>query len=151
MHSWFGMSGNPSGGSPTQIAPAGASPLESSSSLEALQRFLEGAPRVTEALGEFLERVGTFEKTVGRSVESLSADFINHGGIEAFVRIAPPEIVAKFLQVMVRAARIGSPDLGKMTADQKIETGHEMKELARDLTELIGSIRAAERAATARA
>lgn len=111
--------------------------------VQSLERFLEAAPRTTSALGEFMQSVGEFEKKVGRSMESLASDFATKGGVEAFVRVAPPEIVAKFLQVMVRSARIGNPDLSKMTADQKIATGIEMKELSRELTDLFQALRAA--------
>ncbi len=111
--------------------------------VESLERFLEAAPNTTRALGEFLQRVGEFELAAGRSMDSLATEFTSRGGIEAFVKLAPPDVVSKFLQVMVRAARLGAPDLTKMTADQKVTAGREMKELADDMKELFDAMRSA--------
>lgn len=131
----------------SEIIPKKASALATpnasdSVAIRSLERFLEAAPKTTEALGNYMVSVGTFERTVGRSMESLASDFATQGGVEAFVRAAPPDVVAKFLQVMVRAARVGTPDLKKMNADQKIATGAEMKELAKEMRELVGAMKA---------
>lgn len=127
---------------PKKNSTMGAPATPESTAVQSLGRFLEAAPKTTEALGDYMISVGTFERALGRSMESLAADFATQGGIEAFVRAAPPEIVAKFLQVMVRAARVGTPDLKKMNADQKIETGKEMKELAREMRDLFEAMTA---------
>jgi hypothetical protein len=123
----------------TEIAsevPAVRAPSPPDAVHSALEQFLEAAPAVTQSLGEFMVAVGEFERRVGRSMDSLAKEFMSEGGVLQFVRVAPPEVVARFLQVMVRAAKIGAPDLAKMTADQKVNTGEEMKVLASEMKEL---------------
>lgn len=113
--------------------------------IQSFEQFLEVAPNVTESLGRFMISVGELERNIGRSLEALGEDFVSRGGVVELVKVAPPEVVAKFLQVMVRAARVGSPELKGMTADQKIDTGKQMMLLAAELRDLFETLKKAQR------
>jgi hypothetical protein len=133
-------------GKSTLAKPAGSSNPETiakGTAIQSLEKFLEAAPDVTESLGKFMVSVGEFEKQVGRSLEALGDDFISKGGVAELVQVAPPEVVSKFLQVMVRAAKVGSPDLKGMTAEQKVETGQQMILLATELRDLFDAMKRA--------
>jgi len=93
--------------------------------------------------GEFAISIGNLQKDHKELFESLmNQEFLTKSLMEEFVEKADPETVALFLKIFVKMPTVFSK-LGKMMQlepEDKIKLGEELKELSRDLRELIERI-----------
>jgi hypothetical protein len=99
-----------------------------------------------EAFVEYLKGMGAFAITIGETEQKypqafeMMAEMASPENIANFISKAPPEIVVKMFEFMLRASSLTAKmqrKLNELSADEKIQLGKEMVELAESVSELM--------------
>ena len=94
-----------------------------------------------EAFAEYLKGMGTFAIKIGETEQrypdafQMMAKMSSPDAIANFISKAPPEIVVKMFEFMLRASSLTArmqKDLNELNADEKIQLGKDMIELAKN-------------------
>jgi hypothetical protein len=115
---------------------------EQQNSKEEMQQITE----FIEAFVEYLKSMGTFAIRIGETEQKYPSAFqmmtemSSPENIAKFVSKAPPEIVVKMLEFMLRASSLTTKmqrNLNELSADEKVQLGKELIELGGTVSELM--------------
>lgn len=103
-----------------------------------MRKYFDAIMGLMDFFGRTLELTGYLEKEGFTPSKFLQDSEL----ISEFVEKAPPEVLGKFVKVLLRAASLSSQykNVKDMTADEKIKLGHALRELAKDFHDLLKSI-----------
>jgi hypothetical protein len=99
-----------------------------------------------EAFIEYLRSMGTFAKKIGEietkypNAFKMMAKMVSPETLSEFITKAPPEIVVKMFEFLLRASSLSAKmqkGMPELTADEKIELGNELIKLAEDVSALM--------------
>lgn len=104
-----------------------------------LAGFAEALILYLRSMGEFSKKVGGIEKKYPEAFK-IMGDLTSPERLGEFVKNAPPELVVKMFEFILRASALSAKmrkGMGELTADEKIELGNGMIKLADDLSEIL--------------
>ncbi|MGD0330655.1 MAG: hypothetical protein ABSB40_09465 [Nitrososphaeria archaeon] len=104
---------------------------------EGFREFLEAFSLVIDSMGDYLIKMGEVEKKANVTITNMTEFLGDKANVEKIVQVMPPEMLALFLKIIFRASALNKTDPYKATPDEKITTGKQMKEIAKDAEELI--------------
>ena len=110
---------------------------ESPDASEGFRDFLEAFSLVLNSLGDYLIKMGEVEKKANITITSMTEFLSDKTNIEKLVQVMPSDMLALFLKVIFRASALNKLDPYKATSDEKISTGKQMREIAKDAEELV--------------
>ncbi|RLG40327.1 MAG: hypothetical protein DRO05_06620 [Thermoproteota archaeon] len=104
-----------------------------------MEEYANILPELVDSFGKCLKVMGHLEKAGFSPSEILQDPEI----ISTFAEKAPPELLGKFVKVLLRLTALLSQkkEIKDMTGDEKIKIGQALIELARDLRDLMESVR----------
>lgn len=104
-----------------------------------IKEFIEAFVEYLKGMGAFAIKIGETEQKYPQAFKMM-AEMASPENIAKFISKAPPEIVVKMLEFMLRASSLTAKmqrKLNELSADEKIQLGKEMIELAESVSELM--------------
>lgn len=101
--------------------------------------FAEALILYFKSMGKFAKKVGEIEKKYPEAFK-IMGDLASPETLGEFVKNAPPKVVVKMFEFILRASALSvkmRKGMGELTADEKIELGKGMIKLADDLSEIL--------------
>ena len=89
-----------------------------------------------DSMGEFLTRVGDLEKKTGIGFNEASKLMNDKKFLDTLVSKLSPEDLGLFLKIVFRFSTFDRIDINKLSPDDKIKMGMNMKEQAKDVKKL---------------
>ncbi|HTT35702.1 MAG TPA: hypothetical protein VMH78_07540 [Thermoplasmata archaeon] len=109
-------------------------------SIAGLRRVMGATWPMIDALGEFMTSVGRLEMDVKMTMPELFQRTLSKDAVEAFVSKAPPDLVGQFFKVTLGFASMGKLDLNALSAEEKMQRGDRLKEMALEVKTLIAKL-----------
>lgn len=104
-----------------------------------IKEFIEAFVEYLKGMGAFAIKIGETEQKYPQAFKMM-AEMASPENIAKFISKVPPEIVVKMLEFMLRASSLTAKmqrKLNELSADEKIQLGKEMIELAESVSELM--------------
>jgi hypothetical protein len=104
-----------------------------------IKEFIEAFVEYLKGMGTFAIKIGETEKKYPGAFQMM-AEMASPESIADFISKAPPKIVAKMFEFMLRASSLSTrmqKKLNELSADEKMQLGKEMIELAENVSELM--------------
>ena len=104
-----------------------------------IKEFIEAFIEYLKSMGTFAIKIGETEQKYPHALQMM-AEMASPENIANFISKAPPEIVVKMFEFMLRASSLTAKmqrKLNELSADEKIQLGKEMVELAENVSELM--------------
>jgi hypothetical protein len=104
-----------------------------------ITEFIEAFVEYLKGMGAFAIKIGETEQKYPQAFKMM-AEMASPENIANFISKAPPEIVAKMFEFMLRASSLTAKmqrKLNELSADEKVQLGKEMVELAESVSELM--------------
>jgi len=100
-----------------------------------IKEFIEAFIEYLAGMGTFALKIGETEKKYPQAIKMM-AEMASPENVANFISKAPPEIVAKMFEMMLRASSLSAKmqtGFNDLTADEKIEIGNELLKLAENI------------------
>jgi hypothetical protein len=104
---------------------------------EGFREFLEAFSLVLNSMGDYLIKMGEVEKKANITITNMTEFLSDKTNVEKLVQVMPSDMLALFLKVVFRASALNKLDPYKSTPDEKISTGKQMREIAKEAEELV--------------
>ena len=104
---------------------------------EGFRDFLEAFSLVLDSMGDYLIKMGEVEKKSNVTITNMTEFLSDKTNVEKLIQVMPPDMLALFLKIIFRASALNKTDPYKATPEEKINTGKQMKEIAKDGEELV--------------
>jgi len=104
-----------------------------------IKEFIEAFVEYLKGMGVFAIKIGETEQKYPQAFKMM-AQMASPENIAYFISKAPPEIVVKMFEFMLRASSLTAKmqrKLNELNSDEKIQLGKEMVELAESVSELM--------------
>jgi len=104
-----------------------------------IKEFVEAFIEYLKSMGAFAIKIGETEQKYPHALRMM-AEMASPENIADFISKAPQEIIVKLLGLILRASSLGSKmqrSLNELSAEEKIQLGNEMIELAIDISDLM--------------
>lgn len=112
---------------------------DNSAEEQQIKEFIEAFIEYLKGMGAFAIKIGETEKRYPNAFKMM-AEMASPEKIADFISKAPPEIVVKMLEFIIRASSLSikmQKGLNQLTADEKIALGKEMIDLAKSVSGLM--------------
>lgn len=104
-----------------------------------IKEFIEAFIEFLRSLGTFAIKIGETEQKYPHALQMMT-EVTSPENIANFISKAPPEIVVKMLEFLLRASSLTARmqrNLNELRADEKIQLGNEMIALAKNIFDLM--------------
>lgn len=104
-----------------------------------IKEFIEAFIEFLKSLGTFAIKIGETEQKYPHALQMMT-EMASPENIANFISRAPPEIVVKMLEFLLRASSLTARmqrNLNELGADEKIQLGNEMIKLAGNISDLM--------------
>jgi len=104
-----------------------------------IEEYIKASIEYLKSMGTFAIKIGETEKKYPHAIKMMT-EMASPENLANFISKAPPRIVAKMLECMLRASSLSAKmqkNFNALTADEKIEIGNEILQLAENFIALI--------------
>lgn len=104
-----------------------------------IKEFIEAFIEYLKGMGTFALKIGETEKQYPHAIKMMT-EMASPENLANFISKAPPKIVVKIFEFMLRASSLSvkmQKNFNELTADEKIEIGNEMLQLAENVAALM--------------
>jgi len=104
-----------------------------------IKEFIEAFVEYLKGMGAFAIKIGETEQKYPHAFQMMT-EMASPENIANLISKAPPEIVVKMLEFMLRATSLTAKmqrNLRELSADEKIQLGNEMIKLAKTVSDLM--------------
>lgn len=104
-----------------------------------IKEFIEAFIEYLKGLGAFALKIGEIEKQYPHAIKMMT-EMASPENLANFISKAPPKIIVKMFEFMLKASSLSvrmQKNFNELTADEKIEVGNEMLQLAKNAAALM--------------
>jgi len=104
-----------------------------------IKEFVEAFIEYLKSMGTFAVKIGETERKYPHALQMM-AEMSSPENVANFISKAPQEIIVKLLGLILRASSLSAKmqrSLNELSAEEKIQLGNEMIELAIDISDLM--------------
>lgn len=111
-----------------------------------IKEFVEAFIEYLKGMGTFALKIGETEKKYPHAIKMMT-EMATPESVANFISKAPPEIVAKMFEMMLRASSLSAKmqkSFNDLTATEKIEIGNELLKLAENVATFMKKVEETE-------